>query len=57
MDTRGSARIIMRNQFFFEGKSNLYILDDSGHQMVSDNPKGLVKLLLDDLSGVNKHIF
>ena len=47
----------MRNQYFFEGKSNLYILEGSGHQMASDNPTGLVKLLLDDLNGTHKHIF
>jgi len=57
MDSRGSARIIMRNQYFFEGKSNLYILEGAGHQMASDNPTGLVKLLLDDLNGTSKHIF
>ena len=57
MDTRGSVRIVKRNQFFHEGKSNLYILRKCGHQMAIDNPTGLVKLIIDDVTGKSLHVF
>lgn len=57
MDTRGSVRILKRNQFFHEGKCNLYILRKCGHQMAIDNPKDLVKLIIDDVFGKELHVF
>ncbi len=47
----------MRNQYFLDGKSNLYILEDSGHQMAIDNPVQLAKLIIDDIAGVSCHVF
>lgn len=57
MDTRGSIRIVKRNIFFYQGKCNLYVLPKCGHQMAIDNPTGLVRLIIDDVSGRSKHVF